>query len=113
MDINIQIMKALSDETRLKMIDMLLHHDYCVGALAYHIGLSEASISQHLKVLRKAGLVRGEKRGYYTHYEINIPLIEEAAGALMSMVHDQPERQGCKLELTGNADECRVLCKKR
>jgi DNA-binding transcriptional regulator GbsR (MarR family) len=41
-----------------------------VGALAKLLGLSEPSLSQHLKLLREAGLVRGEKRGYWTHYTV-------------------------------------------
>lgn len=63
--------KALSDPSRWRILDLLLAHDLCVGALARRIGLSEAAVSQHLQVLRKAGLVKGEKRGYWTHYSVD------------------------------------------
>jgi ArsR family transcriptional regulator, arsenate/arsenite/antimonite-responsive transcriptional repressor len=63
-------LKALSDDTRLKLFTMLLNSDCCVGALARHLGVTEANISQHLQILRKAGLVVGEKRGYWTHYSV-------------------------------------------
>lgn len=114
MDHTIQLLKALSDETRLKIIHLLLHNDYCVGALAHYIGISEPSISQHLKVLRNAGIVTGEKRGYYTHYEINRELIGEAANILFDMAAENCERKGCKFELSdGDHSQCRVYQKKR
>lgn len=63
-------LKALADETRLKLVHLLLDQDLCGKALAQHLGISEAAVSQHLKMLREAGLVEGEKRGYWTHYAI-------------------------------------------
>jgi DNA-binding transcriptional ArsR family regulator len=56
---SIHVFKALADETRFKLLTLLLSHDLCVGALARHLGTSEAAVSQHLKQLREAGLVKG------------------------------------------------------
>ena len=67
---SLQALKALSDETRLHIIKLLLKHRYCVRALSKMLGLTEPTISQHLKVLREAGLIAGEKRGYYMHYDV-------------------------------------------
>lgn len=50
---------------------MFLQHNYCVRALSRNIGLSEVAILQHLKVLREAGLLTGEKKGYYMHYDVD------------------------------------------
>jgi DNA-binding transcriptional ArsR family regulator len=66
-----QSLKALADENRMKILLMLLNSDLCVGALANHVGISKPAVSQHLRILRKAGLVRGEKRGYWTHYRVD------------------------------------------
>jgi ArsR family transcriptional regulator, arsenate/arsenite/antimonite-responsive transcriptional repressor len=66
----VQILKALADETRFNLLNLLLTHDSCVGALARHLKISEAAVSQHEKYLRKAGLVKGEKWGYWTHYPV-------------------------------------------
>ena len=71
--------KALADQNRLKLIDLLLTHDLCVGALAKRLGLSKPSVSQHLQILRKAGLVKGEKRGYFTHYSIERSTLRKIA----------------------------------
>ncbi|MFZ7124710.1 MAG: ArsR/SmtB family transcription factor [Desulfobacterales bacterium] len=64
-------LKALSDENRLKILRMLAKSDLCVGALAKQLGISKPAVSQHLQTLRKTGLVMGEKRGYWTHYQVD------------------------------------------
>ena len=65
------VLKAVADQTRLKIVNMLLRRNYCVRALARHLGLTESAVSQHLKVLRDAGLIVGEKRGYFMHYDVD------------------------------------------
>lgn len=75
----IQILKALSDNTRMNILTLLLKYNYCVRALAQKLQLSEASISQHLKILREAGLIEGEKRGYFMHYDVNRSALKHLA----------------------------------
>ncbi len=59
--------RVLSDPSRVKIF-ALLRMDLCVSALAQATDLSESAVSQHLRRLREAGLVQGEKRSYWTHY---------------------------------------------
>lgn len=66
----ITILKALSDETRFRLLELLLSEKLCGKALAGNLGISEAAVSQHLKVLKEAELVVGEKRGYWMHYSV-------------------------------------------
>jgi ArsR family transcriptional regulator len=75
----VSILKALADESRLRIINLLLTHDLCVGALASHLDISKAAVSQHLQILRKAGLVKGEKRGYWTHYSVERSVLHDIA----------------------------------
>jgi len=82
MDNQINLFKALSDKTRLRLVDLLLTHDLCVGALAGRLGISKPAVSQHLQILRKAGLVKGEKRGYWTHYSIERETLLQLAGEI-------------------------------
>ncbi len=92
MDENITRLKGLADKNRLRMIDLLLKHDLCVGALAHHLEISKAAVSQHLQILRKAGLVRGEKRGYWTHYSVEKPVLRKLADDLKLMADiESPE----------------------
>lgn len=81
----VQALKTLADETRLNLVKLLLTHDLCVGALAKRLAVSEAAISQHLKQLREAGLVKGEKRGYWTHYSVDRERLGELAGSLAEL----------------------------
>jgi len=75
-------LKALSDETRYKIVNLLVKHDLCVGALAARLNISESLVSQHLKILREAGIVKGDKRGYYTHYYVNRKVLTECANKI-------------------------------
>lgn len=67
-----QIFKALSDPTRLRLIQLLASQErgsaLCVMALADRLEVSQPAVSQHLRVLRNLGLVRGERRGFRVHY---------------------------------------------
>ena len=56
-------LKAMSDETRFRIVTILLNHDICAGAIARRLGISDAAVSQHMRVLREAGLVTSERRG--------------------------------------------------
>jgi ArsR family transcriptional regulator len=66
---------VLADPTRLKLLRLLAQqrepNALCVNALAYQLGVTQSAVSQHLRVLKSARLVRGERRGYRIHYFIN------------------------------------------
>lgn len=82
----IKCFKTLGDSNRLRIIGILLRSDLCVGALAKLLGLSEPALSQHLKLLREAGLVRGEKRGYWTHYSVEKDALRQIGKELSQMI---------------------------
>ena len=65
-----EIFKALSDQTRLKMIKILnaSERPMCVNALTNRMDISQSAVSQHLRILKQAGLVRPERRGNFIHY---------------------------------------------
>lgn len=88
-----KILKALSDETRYKLIKLLIRHDFCVGALATRLNISESAVSQHLKVLRSAGIVKGDKRGYYTHYYVDQQVLKETANQIARLSRITSEKQ--------------------
>ncbi|MBR3196632.1 MAG: winged helix-turn-helix transcriptional regulator [Clostridia bacterium] len=62
------LLKALGDPTRLEIYRRLLERRHCVRSLSRSLGITESAVSQHLKILREAGLVAGEKYGRHTHY---------------------------------------------
>ena len=62
------MLKALGEPTRLRIYQALLERKCCIRSLSKKFGISESAISQHMKVMKDAGLVYGEKFGYHTHY---------------------------------------------
>jgi len=85
------VFAALADPTRLKLVKLLCRQRVpdalCVNALAALLGVSQSAVSQHLRVLKAIGLVKGERRGYRIHYFINQSVLErcrELASAALS-----------------------------
>lgn len=96
-----KVLKAIADETRMKILTLLLRHRFCVRGLARQLGLTEATVSQHLKVLREAGLLVGEKRGYFMHYDVERSLLCELASEIQALT--TLEREACDL---AKRDDC-------
>lgn len=66
-----RVFKVLSVDTRVRIVELLKRRSLCVNALARALNITPAAVSQHLRVLRDAGIVTAEKRGYFVHYEVN------------------------------------------
>jgi DNA-binding transcriptional ArsR family regulator len=67
-----EIFKAMSVETRVKIIELLKSEGPLGGNdIADVIGITPAAVSQHLKILRQVGIVRSERRGYWIPYSID------------------------------------------
>jgi DNA-binding transcriptional ArsR family regulator len=98
------LLKGLADATRLKILNLLLTNDLCVGALAHHLDISTAAVSQHLQTLRKAGLVRGEKRGYWTHYSVDRAVLHQMAEDLVRLADQTPGAVSCCLHTDVNGE---------
>jgi len=71
----VAVFSALADPTRLRLVKLLCQQKepdaLCVNALADLLGVTQSAVSQHLRILKAIGLVRGERRGYHIHYSIN------------------------------------------
>lgn len=64
------MLKALSDETRMRIMRALLHRKMSVGSIAEELKLSQYNVSKHLRILKEAGLVASEKCGQQRLYSI-------------------------------------------
>ncbi|MGD1969152.1 MAG: metalloregulator ArsR/SmtB family transcription factor [Desulfobacterales bacterium] len=86
----VEIFKALSDPTRLRLVKLLNDCEpgickggpLCVNALAHQLGVSQSAVSQHLRILRQAGLVSGARRGSFMHYSVDPDGLEKYREAL-------------------------------
>lgn len=88
------VFKALSVETRVRMVRLLQDHQLCVNALARRLQVSPAAVSQHLRVLREAGLVLPERRGNFMHYRVNTETLRQCG----ELLHGLTVPQGFRLE---------------
>ena len=75
-----QTFKALSDETRRKILEHQRDGAAPAGEIAAQFDMTAATISHHLSVLKDTGLVSDEKRGKYIYYELNLTVIDEIVG---------------------------------
>jgi ArsR family transcriptional regulator len=74
--------QALADGTRLKILELLKREtELCVSDIAKHFDMKQPSISHHLDVLKRAGLVTSEKRGREVYYSFNTDAIVECCGS--------------------------------
>jgi ArsR family transcriptional regulator, arsenate/arsenite/antimonite-responsive transcriptional repressor len=103
------IMKSLGDKTRYNLLKLLLQHDLCVGALAKRLDISESAVSQHLKSLRNIGIVKGDKRGYFTHYYVDRDLLREAAKEIDSLAALEKIETECTKTGSKNHSCCRKV----
>jgi|SRR3989339_1190207 len=66
-----RLLKVLSVKTRVEILLLLKGRALCVNALSSRLGITSGAVSQHLKIMRDAGLVIDEKCGYYVHYSLD------------------------------------------
>jgi len=85
-----RILKALSVETRVRIIQLLKGRVLCVGALAARLDVTQGAVSQHLRILRDAGLVIDEKRGYFVHYRLNGKTLAKWRAAIDELLAPTP-----------------------
>ncbi len=86
-----RIFKALSSETRVRIVRLIKERALCVNALAARLDVTPAAVSQHLRILREAGLIVAEKRGYYVHYQVNKKELGRWRKAVDALLGGQPE----------------------
>ncbi len=80
------VCKVLTDPKRLMLLDALRMADCSVGELAEAIGVALPNVSQHLAVLRTAGLVEGRRIGTSVLYRLAEPAIVEACDVIHAIV---------------------------
>ncbi|HEX6051992.1 MAG TPA: metalloregulator ArsR/SmtB family transcription factor [Gemmatimonadaceae bacterium] len=80
-----QLFHALSDETRLAVLDMLRGGERCVCDLQGDLDAAQSRLSFHLKVLRDAGLVTDRKEGRWSYYTLVAERLAEAEAYLAEL----------------------------
>lgn len=81
-----ELLRALGDESRLRILALLRPGPLCVCHIGEALAMPQPKVSQHLRVLRQAGLVRRERRGAWIHY--GLATLEPAAARILEAVLD-------------------------
>lgn len=103
------IFKALGDPTRLSILDLLMEGTQCNCEIAERLGLSLSLISHHLRVLRLAGLIQGQrdaKDERWIYYSVDREAIRElgaSLGHLLDIHRIQPRSPSCGPKKCGPA----------
>ena len=110
----IKIMKALSESNRVKIVKMLQRKSLCVCEIQAALGVSQPTVSSHLKVLQEAGLVEYRKDGLWVNYHATNgesgPYAAALLGNLRHWLEDDPEIMHLVKNLPGISRE--EICRK-
>lgn len=87
------VYKALADPSRRKILEILRQGDLSAGEIAEHFDFSKPTLSQHLRVLREADLIHGDKDGNRIIYHLNLSVLEEALMEMLSMFKIDPPKE--------------------
>lgn len=79
------VFKALNDETRRDILELLRKTDMSAGEIANHFNISKPSISHHLDLLKQADLVTSEKQGQFVIYSLNTTIVDDILQWLINL----------------------------
>jgi ArsR family transcriptional regulator len=85
----VPVLKALSDETRLKIVDMLSCGELCACNILENFNITQPTLSYHMKALTDSGIVNGRRQGAWMHYSLNSEKMNEAINFLTEIKSSQ------------------------
>ncbi len=86
-----QVLEAISDPTRRKVLDLLKRGEMSAGELGEHFDISGPSMSHHLSKLKAADLVMTTRQGQSIYYSINTSVFDDAAQFVIGIFQDRKE----------------------
>ena len=99
---------ALSDRTRLRLLNLMDGKEVCVCYFVEILGQSQPKISRHLAYLRRAGVVAAQREGKWVHYKIVVPANAGAARILRETLAVLREDKGMQADLSRLNKSCCV-----
>ena len=92
----VRLFHALSDQTRLDILERLRRGDRCVCELTDALDAAQSRLSFHLRVLKDAGLVTDRREGRWMYYTVNAEALAEVADLAQTLATPLPPRaDGC------------------
>jgi ArsR family transcriptional regulator len=79
------VFKALNDQTRRDILELLRKKEMTAGEIAEQFSISAPSISHHLEILKRAQLIEAEKKGQFIIYSLNTTVLDDMIGWAMRL----------------------------
>ena len=101
--------RALGDETRWRIVRLVINRALCVCELADILGMPQSSVSSHVQIIRKAGLLESERCGKWTYFRIHpkhFPLITHLVDSLPNSPEHKTDVKKAKVRLTDRENSC-------
>lgn len=95
----IQIMKALGDETRLRILNLLSKSELCVCEIEQLLEINQSNASRHLNKLTTTGIIKYEKRALYVYYKINNDILDEFSFLREFISQELSKIEKCNVDL--------------
>lgn len=89
------LFKALADETRLKIVDMLSCGELCACGILKNLSIAQPTLSYHMKILTECGIVQSDRRGAWMHYTLNGETIKKISGYWNIITSNNPRSRRC------------------
>jgi DNA-binding transcriptional ArsR family regulator len=83
------ICKAFANSTRLHILDLLGGRDWAAGELQEELGISKANLSQHITVMKTAGVIVRSRRGKQVYFSLAMPEVKQACHLIRSVLRNQ------------------------
>ncbi len=96
-----ELFKILAVDKRIEIIELLKKEAMNVNCMAEALGITSSAVSQHLRVLKSAGLVRDERKGYWIYYSLDRDVLEKCRKRLNRIC-----TCGCLNENTDGRKKC-------
>ena len=101
---NVSLFKAFADTNRLMIVDMLSCGELCACKILEKLGITQPTLSHHMKILCDCGLVNSRKDGKWTHYSLNDATIDQFTSFFRKIT---TEKENCICdEQEGNRELC-------
>jgi ArsR family transcriptional regulator, arsenate/arsenite/antimonite-responsive transcriptional repressor len=96
MSVDTDLMRVLADPLRLRIVTLLAKETLCTTHLIEETGAKQTNLSNHMKVLREAGVVETEPCGRYTYYKLRADVIASLAGQFADLAESARNAAGNK-----------------
>ena len=85
----VEICKAFANSTRLHILDLLGRRNWSAGELQKELGVSKANLSQHITVLKTAGVITRRRRGKQVYFALAMPQVKQACQLIRTVLRTQ------------------------